>query len=58
MKFDFYNNPCPSKRNTVFAKNGMVATSNILAAEAGLEILKKGGNAIDSAIATAAAQPL
>lgn len=55
MKFNFYNNPYPSKRNLVFASNGMVATSNILAAEAGLEILKKGGNAVDSAIATAAA---
>ena len=55
MNFDFYNNPYPSKRNSIFAKNGMVATSNILASEAGIEILKKGGNAIDSAIATATA---
>lgn len=31
----------------------MVCTSQALAAQAGLEILKKGGNAIDSAIATA-----
>ena len=38
----------------VFAKKGMVATSQPLAAQAGLEILKKGGNAIDAAIATAA----
>ncbi len=46
--------PYPSKRNCVYARKGMVATSQPLAAQAGLEILKKGGNAIDAAIATAA----
>ncbi|MGM8215832.1 gamma-glutamyltransferase family protein [Bacillaceae bacterium W0354] len=47
--------PYPSRRNVTIARNGMVATSQPLAAEAGLEILRKGGNAIDAAIATAAA---
>lgn len=55
MKLDYLYHPYPSQRNTVFAKKGMVATSQPLAAQAGLEILQKGGNAIDAAIAAAAA---
>ncbi|WP_018660729.1 gamma-glutamyltransferase family protein [Heyndrickxia acidiproducens] len=54
MKLDYLYHPYQSVRNTVFAKRGMVASSQPLAAQAGLEILQKGGNAIDAAIATAA----
>lgn len=45
-------------RSEIIAKNGVVATSQPLAAQVGLEVLKNGGNAIDAAIATNAAMGL
>jgi gamma-glutamyltranspeptidase/glutathione hydrolase len=43
-----------SRRSTVYAQRGVVATSQPLAAEAGVATLRSGGNAFDAAVATAA----
>src|SRR4051812_37243112 len=45
-------------RSVTIAPHGMVATSQPLAAQVGLDVLKKGGNAVDAAIATNAAMGL
>lgn len=55
MQFDGNFYPYPSRRETVYARKGMVCTSQILAAQAGLDALKKGGNAIDAILSTAIA---
>ena len=55
VTYDPHYYPYPSRRNMMFASRGMVCASHPLAAQAGMDILKKGGNAVDAIIATAAA---
>jgi gamma-glutamyltranspeptidase / glutathione hydrolase len=52
--------PAPNKagRSVTIAPHGIVAASHPLAAQIGLDVLKKGGNAVDAAIATSAAMGL
>ena len=52
-----YDNPYRTTRLPVFARN-MVATSHPLAAQAGLRMLQQGGNAVDAAVAAAAAMTI
>lgn len=56
MNFNF-NNPYPSTRLPLFARN-VVSTSHPLGAQAGLRMMLKGGNAVDAAIAAAAAMTI
>ena len=49
-----FRNPYPSGRAPVLGRN-MVATSQPLAAQVGLRMMLKGGNAVDAAVATAMA---
>ena len=58
MQFDALSYRYPSRRNVVYARRGMCCSSSPLASSAGLEILHKGGNAIDAALAMATTLPL
>jgi len=55
MNFDSQYNPYPSIRYPIYAREGMVAASSPQAAAAGLQALRAGGNAMDAAVAAAAA---
>ena len=53
--FDPLRQKYPSQRYPIYANNGMVNCSSPQAAAAGLEVLRQGGNAMDAAVAAAAA---
>lgn len=48
----------PSRRNVVYARRAMACASVPQGAQAGLEVMRRGGNAVDAAIAMAALMPL
>ena len=50
MKMDALRYKYPSRRTLVYGSRGMVATTQPLAAQAGLDMLKRGGNAVDDVL--------
>ncbi len=57
-EFDPRYYPYPSRRNAVYARRAMACTSVPQGAQIGLDVMKAGGNAVDAAVAMAAAMPL
>ena len=58
MQFDPQKYVYPSRRNAVYARRAAACTSIPQGAQIGLEIMRRGGNAVDAAVAMAAAMPL
>ena len=56
--FDPQKYAYPSHRNVVYARRAMACTSVPLGAQIGLDVMKSGGNAMDAAVAMAAAMPM
>jgi len=57
-EFDPKRYSYPSHRNVVYARRAMACTSVPLGAQIGLDVMKAGGNAMDAAVAMAAAMPI
>ncbi|MCF2595919.1 gamma-glutamyltransferase family protein [Pseudoflavonifractor phocaeensis] len=57
-QFDPQKYAYPSRRNVIYARRAMACTSVPLGAQIGLDVMKAGGNAVDAAVAMAAAMPL
>ena len=57
-QFDPRKYAYPSRRNVVYGRRAMACTSVPLGAQIGLDVMKAGGNAVDAAVAMAAAMPL
>lgn len=58
VPFDPHRYAYPSRRSVVYARRAMACTSVPLGAQIGLDVMKAGGNAVDAAVAMAAAMPL